>query len=147
MKKKRIVCVGNRYLPGDDLGMRVFDHLMRTGVPRDVALIDGGLQGLNLLKTVEGAEKMVFVDNLKGFGHGNQIVILDASEVAQHAEAVYGHSGGLSYMLSALHFVFEEKLPQISVVGMEGNPDDAAIPAVAAACLKALEEKETKEKR
>lgn len=138
MNKKRIVCVGNRYIPGDNLGMRVFDYLMRTGVPCDVALIDGGVQGLNLLKTVEGAEKMVFVDNLKGFGNPNQIVILDASEVA-HADAVYGHSGGLAYMLSVLQFVFEDKLPPISVIGMEGNPDDAAIPALAEACLKVLE--------
>lgn len=139
MKKKRIVCVGNRYRPGDDLGMRVFDHLMRTGVPQDVALIDGGLQGLNLLKTVEGAEKMVFVDNLNGFGNKNQIVILDASEVAKHADAVYGHSDGLSYVMSVLHFVFEETLPQISVVGMEGIAEEAAIPVVAQTCLKVLE--------
>jgi Ni,Fe-hydrogenase maturation factor len=46
----RIVCIGNRYVHGDDLGPRVYDQLTARALLNDVQVIDGGVAGLNLLR-------------------------------------------------------------------------------------------------
>jgi len=93
----RIICIGNRYVESDALGARVFDILSRRELPADVELFDGGLAGLNLLPLMDDCERVVFVDAIAGDDDGVQI--LDADEVA--GASVYGHAGGLGYLLGA----------------------------------------------
>jgi len=131
----RIICVGNRLKPGDDLGPRVHDLLRGRGVPAGVELIDGGLAGLNLLGLMEGADRVVFVDALSGFGEPGRPVVLDGLGEAAQMEPEYGHSGGLAYLLRALPGVWPGDLPRVWVVGAEGNVDEPALAELADACL------------
>jgi hydrogenase maturation protease len=125
---KRIICVGNRYVSHDMAGLLVYERLLESTLPPDVQVIDGGLAGLNLLPLVEGAERVVFVDQVAGFQeNGDQIVILTAEEVAGLAGGQYGHSAGLAFLLRALPSVCEGDLPHIQLVGIEGHPDENVI--------------------
>ncbi len=134
-----IICLGNRFVPGDDLGCRVFDHLANAPLPADVELIDGGLCGLDLLYLMEGKRRVVFADAVAGMAAHDEIVVLDRAGVAAYA-ANYGHGAGLPYLLHLLPEVCRAPLPEIALVGAECRPeasaaDETTVRALAERCM------------
>ena len=120
----RIICIGNKYIPGDDIGPRVYDHLSRQRLPDNVQVIDGGLAGLNLLQFVESARRVVFVDALeKANPTGGRAV-------------PYDHAAGLDYLLQVIPAVCKETPPEIILLGIESDADEQTIALAAEACLK-----------
>lgn len=130
----RIICIGQRYSAEDVAGPAVYARLVAL-TPPGVEVIDGGLAGLNLLRFMEGAGRVVIVDALCGFGQPRQVLALDPAEVASLAESSYGHSAGLPYLLRALPTVCEGPLPEIAIVGVEGAPDEQAVAEAATLAL------------
>lgn len=120
-----IICLGNRFAPGDDLGCRVFDRLANMPLPADIALVDGGLCGLDLLYLMEGKRRVVFADAVTGMAAHDEIVVLDRVGVAAYA-ASYGHGAGLPYLLRLLPEVCPPPLPEIALVGAEYRPEAIA---------------------
>lgn len=140
MNPTAIICLGNRFAPGDDVGCRVYDHLASTPLPADIALIDGGLCGLDLLRVIEGRRRVVFADAVTGMAAADEIVVLNRTEVAAYAES-YGHGAGLPYLLHLLPQICPAPLPEIALVGTESQIE-AALPvnkatvhAIAARCV------------
>jgi hypothetical protein len=153
---KRIICIGNRYTPQDAAGPRVYETLLQSALPPDVQVIDGGLAGLDLLRFVEGTERVVFVDQVSGFGDrilglGGQvsgikvadggIFILEADAVvALAAKGRYGHAAGLAYLLRVLSKVCKGPLPLVKLVGIEGYADQATIDRAAIIALQIVDQ-------
>lgn len=142
MDPTAIICLGNRLAPGDDIGGRVHDHLASMPLPAGIALIDGGLCGLDLLHLMEGKRRVIFADAVSGMATHEEIVVLDRAEVAAYAETGgYGHGAGLPYLLYLLPQVCMEPLPEIALVGTESPAEtaapvnEAAIHAIAARCV------------
>ena len=136
----RIICIGNRYVPGDDAGPRVYDYLSRQTLPERVELIDGGLAGLNLLRFIENSRRVIFVDSVSGFGEPGQVVRLRLPLEKQPDEPAsirYDHAAGLQYLLEALPAVLESELPEIVVLGIEGNASEESVILAGQACLQA----------
>jgi hydrogenase maturation protease len=140
----RIVCVGNAYRPGDDLGPRVHAALARTDLPEGIDLVDGGLGGLGLLRELEGASGVVFVDALAGFGRPGEPIELRGRQALGALDPRDGHGGGLAYLL---HLLVERPevcagpTPRWVLAGFEGPADEPAVTAVARhalACARAL---------
>jgi hydrogenase maturation protease len=138
---KSIICVGNRYDPRDAAGPHVYDRLAAGGHAPDVELVDGGLCGLDLLRFVDGAERVVFVDSVSGFGKPGEVMILNAADVAASADGAFDHGSGLPYLLRVAPLVCEKTPAEIIVVGLEGAPDSSALD-VAARMAAALAEGE-----
>jgi len=116
---RRIICVGNRFVESDDTGPRVYDSLARRDLPSAVSLIDGGLLGLDLLRFVEGARRVVFVDSPHGFAPPGRPVVLDRSVALDEQPAGYGHDGGLACLLRMLSAVYGSDPAEIFLVGAE----------------------------
>ncbi len=114
-----IVCVGNRFAEDDNIGPRVYDLLARRQMPEDVLLIDGGLMGLDLLRFVEGARRVIFVDALHGFAPPGRPVLLDRSAAVAGRPVDFGHNGGLAYLLRMIPAACERDIPEIALVGAE----------------------------
>jgi len=129
-----VICLGNRFVPGDDVGCRVFDHLAGAPLPADVEVIDGGLCGLDLLFLVEGKRRVVFADAVAGMAQPGAIVVLSRTEVADYA-ARYGHGAGLPYLLRLLPQVCRAPLPEIALVGAEGEVDAGILRNLAERCM------------
>ncbi|CUW39306.1 putative hydrogenase maturation protease [Magnetospirillum sp. XM-1] len=129
----RIICVGNRLVPGDDLGPRVHDLLAGSALPVGVELVDGGLRGLDLLRAVEGAARAVFVDCVEGFAPPGEVVTLARGEVADLADGAWGHDAGLPYLFAMLPLACDGEMPEVTLIGA-GHP--AEVEAVAARALK-----------
>ena len=130
-----VICCGNRLYPGDDLGSRVFDCLVDKGMPEGIALIDGGLAGLDLLNLMEGRNRVVLVDALAaGFiadGRLDQPLILAREELAEMA-GNYGHGAGLPWLAAIAPDVLDP-LPEILLVGAEAS--DGMIERVVETCI------------
>ncbi len=134
---KRIICVGNRYIFQDSAGPAVYERLLQYTLPGDIEVIDGGLAGLDLLRFVEGSERVIFVDGVAA-GEQNtncQLVVLEAAEVAAVASKRYEHSAGLPYLLRVLPQVCQGTVPHILLVGIEGYPDEKIIDQAAILAL------------
>jgi hydrogenase maturation protease len=131
----RIICVGNRLIREDAAGPAIHDRLAARDLPADVELIDGGTAGLDLLRFLDGAERVVLVDSVVGYGAPGEAVVLDADEVGAMAAEVYDHAAGLPYLLRCLPHVCEEGVPQVVMVGVEGLPDDGALARAAELAL------------
>lgn len=134
--KKRIICVGNRYRPEDSAGPMVYDLLVSNRLPGDIEVIDGGLAGLNLLRFIHGADRVVFIDAVNGFRPSGGVIVLNAEDASRHADTIFGHSAGLAYCLRVLPEVHDDKLPEIFVVGIEGATDPDKILKAAEMSLK-----------
>ncbi|CAA7624665.1 Ni,Fe-hydrogenase maturation factor [Candidatus Terasakiella magnetica] len=133
----RIICVGNRHHPDDDLGPRVHALLAGSKLPDGVELVDGGLCGLDLLRVVEGAGRAVFVDAVEGFAPPGEVVMLGREDVAALAEGPWGHDAGLPYLFHLLPQVCDGEMPDLMLIGA-GCPAGAAV--VAGIAARALEE-------
>ena len=137
---KRIICVGNRLMQEDIAGPMVFDQLATRSLPNDVELIDGGLAGLDLLRFISGADLVIFVDTLNGFESSNPVRIVSIDDAARHADAIFDHSAGLTYLLQILPHVHEGKLPEIFLVGIEDLADPHEITNAAELCLELIQQ-------
>lgn len=108
-------------IPGDDAGSKVFRILQQATLPDDVEVIEGGIAGMRLLPLLEKSERVVFVDQVYGFGKTGDVIILDSAEVAGKAGPQDAHSGGLPYLLKILPLALEKDLPETAIIGIEGS--------------------------
>ena len=129
----RIICIGNPIFSMDRAGSEVFLKLKQKKLPDDLELIDGGLDGLKLLRLVDGCEKVVFVDNVSGFGSPNQVMVLHDTDISKLAEPHFEHLSGLPYLLKMLPVVCEINMPAIRIIGIESPHQSSAVDQ--AACL------------
>jgi hydrogenase maturation protease len=133
----RIICVGNRHVPGDDLGPRVHDLLAASPLPAGIELVDGGLRGLDLVRSIDGAGRAIFVDAVEGFAQPGEVVLLGREEVAALSEGRWGHDAGLPYLFHLLPRICDGEMPEVMVLGAE---EPAGADDIAAVAARALEE-------
>ena len=134
METTAIICLGNRYVAGDDIGSRVYAHLDAAPAVDGIAVIDGGLCGLDLLPLLEGRTRVVFADAVTGMSAPGEVVVLAGAQVAAQATG-YGHSAGLPYLLRMLPHALPPPWPEVALVGTAGSADAATVRAVARRCL------------
>lgn len=127
----RIVCVGNRYVRGDDFGPRVYDCLAAGPRPATVEIVDGGLGGLGLLRYLEDSRRVVFVDAVAGFRATRGVVVLDGAEVARQCTGGFDHAAGLPYLLHVMPAVLDSPPPAVTLIGHEGAADARTVRAAA----------------
>lgn len=135
---RRIVCVGNRLREDDSAGPLVHDRLRRSPLPEGVELVDGGLAGLDLVRWIEGADRVVFVDSLRGEGTDTAVTVLGADEVATGVRESWDHAAGLGYLLAALPRLIDGPPPPIWVVGVAGGATPEVVDQAAEASLRVI---------
>lgn len=119
-----IICIGNRFFTGDEAGPLVFDRLQELQpLPEGVALVEGGLSGLNLLPLLETGGRVIFVDAVRGFAAADGVVVLHQEEIlASKSQLHFDHGAGLPYLLTVLPRVFDGEMPEeILLVGIQGT--------------------------
>lgn len=119
-----IICIGNHFVREDTAGLAVLAVLQKMRpFPGDIALIEGGLAGLNLLPFLERGGRVVFVDAVDGFAQPGEIVLLECQEIISSLDEFhFDHEAGLAYLLAVLPKVCEGQLPEeIVLVGLEGK--------------------------
>ncbi len=82
---KRIVGVGSRIHACDAAGPSLFDPPQRVARSADVETVDAGPGGVDLIRPVEGARRVVIVDAVTDVDPTGGVVVLRASDVAARA--------------------------------------------------------------
>lgn len=134
----RIVCIGNSLFAPDAAGPMVYNLLTHDTLPASVELIDGGLGGLNLLPFLEDCDLVLFVDAVSGFRETPGIVIINPLDIPNESKH-FDHDAGLTYLLEAAPYVLDGTLPELVLIGIEGDPTATSCRQAAAACLALLE--------
>ena len=139
---RAIVCIGNRYVREDAAGPLVHDRLTAGKLPAGVAVIDGGLKGLDLMPFLEGAECTVFVDALAGEDLRPGIHLLSAAEAARDparrfdcAAGLSDYAGGWPYLLNAPRPPLPAAETEVCVVCVAGVPGPDLVAEAAATAL------------
>lgn len=134
MATKRIICIGSFWHPQDWIGRAVYCDLSARSLPPEVELIDGGLQGINLLCYLEGADRLVFVDTLATAANesGRWQVIKNPQERIDGAG--YGHGDGLAGLLKAA-LTLDQTLPETWLVGAKADIRSSLVEDMADCCL------------
>lgn len=140
MIRARIVGIGNSLIAGDAVGIRILEELRARRLDADIELVEGRLAGLDLLPCFEGCDRVVLLDRVVGFGQPGEVVRLAAGDVAACEANPDLHSGGLLYLLRALPFLGITPLPEICLIGIEGEGNEAAIGQAADRALEAVYE-------
>lgn len=137
-----IICAGSRLTAEDGAGPMVYDYLAAQDLPPAVQLIDGGLAGLDLLRFIDQAARVILVDSIAGFNPDTEVMALTLDEVLAATSAPsFSHGDGLGYLLHALPELYPDRTPEVHVVGIQGTPEPALIRQAAETSLHlALEE-------
>lgn len=77
-----VLCAGSVLMGDDGVGLEAMDRLERAwSLGPDVALVDGGTWGMNLLPAIESAGRLLVVDAVRADGGPGTVVRLEADEV------------------------------------------------------------------
>lgn len=142
----RIICIGNRFLAADAAGPLVYDLLVHSPLPGAVELVEGGTAGLRLLPLLENCDLVVFVDGVSGFRPDPGVVIIDPADLDLQA-GDFGHGAGLAALIGTAPHVLDPPLPEILIVGIEGQADERDCVQAARVCCEIIVNRSTRQSR
>lgn len=97
-----VLGLGNTIMADDGVGPRLIDYLAQQGqLPDDVALLDGGTLGLDLLPRLEGVQQLIIVDAVEIGQVPGSLIRLSGEEVAMALDTKLSpHQMGLKDLLA-----------------------------------------------
>lgn len=115
-----VLGVGNVLLSDEGFGVRVAETLDAAyDFPDDVQVLDGGVLGMELLRFVEGTEKLLILDAMKEGGADGKCRRLAGEEVRAHfREKLSAHEIGVQDVLTFLE-VTGKPIGEVVVIGAE----------------------------
>ena len=130
MKSQQIIIlgVGNILFTDEGFGIRVVEKLNRLyEFPDNVSLVDGGVQGLNLLGVMFEANYLIVVDAIKNKGNPGSLYRLKGDAIPQGIRAKNSlHQVDLLEALTLFRAL--DKVPETVILGVE--PKDIETPCV-----------------
>ena len=102
MARTLILGIGNLLMTDDGIGVRVVQELVRRyRFPADVAVLDGGTLGLDLLPHLEGVERLLIIDAvMTGDPPGTVVRMTEDQIPAVFATKLSPHQMGLQDLLA-----------------------------------------------
>ena len=114
-----VLGVGNTILSDEGFGVRVVEYLEKNfNFPENVALVDGGTLGVELLHFVTGTQKLLIVDSIDGGVEAGTTFHLRGDEIRKHfAQKISAHEVGIQDVLTMLELT--GKLPHVELIGAQ----------------------------
>jgi hydrogenase maturation protease len=150
-----ILGLGNPLRCDDGIGPRAVEELTRRGLPQGVAAVDGGIGGLDLLRTLEEWDRVVVVDAADVGREPGRFVRFTPDQVrmALASDGLSIHHAGLAEVL-ALADALDRPLPPIVIFGVQpeeigwgeglSSALEATLPALLEAILREVGEDDAK---
>ena len=118
MAKTVILGVGNILLSDEGFGVRVAEALsQRFRFPDAVEVLDGGTLGIELMRFLDGAERLILIDAIHGTEPGSFRIIQGDDVRLYFQEKVSLHEMGIQEVLASL-VVMEKPIAEILVIGV-----------------------------
>lgn len=115
-----VLGVGNIILSDEGFGVRVVEYLQKNfSFPENVALIDGGTLGVELLHFVEGTQRLLIIDSIDGGVEPGTTFHLRGDEIKAHfAQKISAHEVGIQDVLTMLE-LSGKKIPCVELIGAQ----------------------------
>lgn len=115
-----VLGVGNTILSDEGFGVRVVEYLEKNFTfPENVALIDGGTLGVELLHFVAGTRRLLIIDSIDGGAEAGSTFHLRGDEIKNHfAQKISAHEVGIQDVLTMLE-LSGKKIPQVELIGAQ----------------------------
>ncbi len=147
MEKIVVLGVGNILMQDEGFGVRVVEELTRRYTfPDNVQVLDGGTLGMELLRFIKGADRLLIIDAVNGGGVPGTFYQFANEEVkAYFKHKVSMHELGIQDVLAALELL-EQPVKEVVVLGVQPAVIDVGLevsetvqPGVEKACIKSLD--------
>ena len=118
MAKTVVLGVGNILLSDEGFGVRVAEALsQRFLFPDTVEVLDGGTLGIELMRFLDGAQRLILIDAIHGSEPGSFRIIQGDDVRLYFQEKVSLHEMGIQEVLASL-VVMEKPIAEIVVIGV-----------------------------
>ena len=118
MAKTVVLGVGNILLSDEGFGVRVAEALsQRFRFPDVVEVLDGGTLGIELMRFLDGAQRLILIDAIHGAKPGSFRIIKGDDVRLYFQEKVSLHEMGIQEVLASL-VVMEKPIAEIVVIGV-----------------------------
>ena len=118
MAKTVVLGVGNILLSDEGFGVRVAVALsQRFRFPDAVEVLDGGTLGIELMRFLDGAQRLILIDAIHGPKPGSFRIIQGDDVRLYFQEKVSLHEMGIQEVLASL-VVMEKPIAEIVVIGV-----------------------------
>jgi hydrogenase maturation protease len=120
MGKIVVLGIGNILMQDEGFGVRVVEELTRRYTfPDTVEVLDGGTLGMELLRFIKGADRLLIIDAINGGSEPGAFFQFANEEVkAYFKHKVSMHELGIQDVLAALE-VLEEPVKDVVVLGVQ----------------------------
>ena len=120
MEKIVVLGIGNILMQDEGFGVRVIEELTRRYTfPDTVQVLDGGTLGMELLRFIKGADRLLIIDAVNGGSEPGDFFQFANEEVkAYFKHKVSMHELGIQDVLAALE-VLEEPVKDVVVLGVQ----------------------------
>ncbi len=119
MKKILIIGMGNVLMQDEGVGVRAVEELEnRYHIPADVAVVDGGTTGMELLDPIRECDQLIVADAVNtGAPYGTLVRIANEEVPAFFQTKISNHQLGLSDLLALL--TLKGEVPEhVAIIGM-----------------------------
>ncbi len=121
-----VLGVGNLLLKDEGVGVHVAQRMMKMDLPENVEVVDGGTATLDILPLVDGVDRLVVVDAMKGGKAPGTIYRLVPGDAVQHKqEALSLHQVDLLQMLDMCALIGGK--PPTLIIGIEPQEIDFSV--------------------
>jgi len=117
--RRAIIGVGNVLCGDEGVGVHAARRLETADVPLDVAIWDGGTEGLVLMDAVVGLERLVIVDCVRGGEPPGTIYCFSWEDLPSQARRGRMSAHQTSFEDVLEHVALIAPLPRTTVVGVE----------------------------
>lgn len=120
VSENTVLGVGNTILSDEGFGVRVVEYLQKNFTfPENVALIDGGTLGVELLHFVAGTKRLLIIDSIDGGAAAGSTFHLRGDEIKAHfAQKISAHEVGIQDVLTMLE-LSGKKIPCVELIGAQ----------------------------
>ncbi len=122
MKKVKpilILGIGNLLLKDEGVGVQIAQKMMKTRLPANVEVLDGGTASLDLISYLKGRKKVIVIDCVRGGDKPGTIYRLTPEDIEKDENKILSlHQVDFQQTLH-LWAELSKKIPKVVVIGIE----------------------------
>jgi len=131
-QKVLVIGIGNVLLRDEGIGVHIVRTMEKLRLPKNIALLDGGVSGIDLLQQIEEADRVVVIDAIDAGDHPGSIfcfkgeeagVMLDRDKTSLHQVDLFETLKIAKFLDCCPETVIIGVQPKDVAWGMELTPD------------------------
>ena len=115
----RVLCCGNLLLGDEGVGIHIYNELKGKPLPEKVKIVDAGTGGLDILPFLDGVDKVILVDAVRGSRAGTIHHLREADLEDADLSVNSLHDIKLEHVLKIGQRLLEDRYPEVVILDVE----------------------------